>query len=506
MSLPASVAIVFSRANPQGRASSFRCGFSGYLQHAEGLATRFEALLERHVLLCWVEFTVAYFMWAISNSHRKQLWFGELVSYLSSQLPGWHSDPSLFSLANRALTALLGSSPDILRLGSMIGFWAACLSVFLILRRNHSVAASWVGAIIPVCSGASYFATEASPHGVILGLAGWAGFCWLNAAESRQEPRAAFRWRIGLTAALACAICCDFFALFLMALFLAAEVLRSIRRWQLDWPMLAAIAASSLPLAVYGAPWDYERASRSSPVDFWSWLVSPMLLSLVMVMMLPFVWGWLAGRKPRLLTITPDNDTFIAAMLCSLPVVVALFSLDENYALAAVLGVSVLTGAGVDILRRGIPGTAGVAIAALLLPALTVQMLTRNAPVGRHVSYEWSEAVNVHAELPIVYAASREFPQAWYNAPGAALRSRLTVLLDAAGDDRPIMDLNRAMPMPVSSYVQFKTSRQAFYAVDALPRDHSRLLPRLMRDGAQLVLQGVYGETRLYLVTWPAGG
>ena len=112
MALPASVTIVNYRRILERRSGNSRETFNRFLRKTESLAVGVESLLDQHTLLCWVEFTIAYFAWALAISQRKQVGFEELV------FAG-------------------GYSPDLLRLFSMAGFWVASLCIFLIMRRNH---------------------------------------------------------------------------------------------------------------------------------------------------------------------------------------------------------------------------------------------------------------------------------------------------------------------------------------------------------------------------------
>ena len=252
----------------------------------ENLAIRFEDLLEHHNTFCWGVFSFFYGVWMLLISNHKQLWFDELVTYAVDHVPTWgdawralqsgvDANPPLFHLVNRAFLAVLGDTPLVQRGSSIVGFWAASLCVYHIVRRNHSAAAAWVAALIPACSGAAYYATEARPYGMVLGFVALAIICWLKVVD---DTAARNWWLVGLSVSLACAISSHYYAVFTVAPFIGVECTRALQRKRIDWAVLGAVMASYWPLGIFyasglmGAANQYvgrtDNASLLSPVYF----------------------------------------------------------------------------------------------------------------------------------------------------------------------------------------------------------------------------------------------
>jgi hypothetical protein len=496
----------------------------------------FEQVLELHAVSAWGVFSMMYFSWALYISNRKQLWFDEIVSYSVDHLPTWpdawralqlgvDANPPLFHLVNRLLLGIFGDSTFVERVSSVFGFWAMSLCVYNIVRRNHPAASAWVAALIPACSGAAYYATEARPYGMVLGFVSLAVVCWLNAVETEGDRR---WWLAGMTLALACGISSHYYAVYTVAPFIGAELTRALKRKQIDWAVLGATIASFFPLVIFyftgliSAAGKYSTAGGSvsflGPVDFWSTLLSPVAASIVLVVAASLGLHWMVGKvRWQSVDFGSSTTVLIAAWFCVLPVVVTLAAhyvtnaYAPRYALTAVIGVAVLIGIGFDLLRTIVPGGAVLAILALIVPVAADAIGGRANPRGRHIDYSWEKYAMACPELPVVYGRPLEFVQAWHNAPSSELKSRIIGLVnvkeafDRTGEtmeDLCVINLKPALPVPAMDYFRFEAERRPFYLISQ-PSVTSWVTDKLIDDGAILTLKGQFAGEIISLVTWP---
>jgi len=529
MALPATSDIVSRPKFREGKHREIR-------ETVEVAAVGFERVLERHVLAAGTVFSILYFSWALYISNRKELWFDELVSYAVDHLPMWtdawralqtgvDANPPLFHLVNRVLLGILGDTTFAQRASSIFGFWAMSLCLYAIVRKNHSAAASWVAAVIPGCSGAAYYATEARPYGMVMGLVSLAVLCWVNAAEATGSRRG---WLAGLTFAMACAISCHYNAVFLLAPFVGAEATRAVRRTRVDWAVLGAIVASCFPLLLFykagliSALGQYTASTGNpsllSPIAFWSFLLGPFAVSIAMAVAAAVAWHWLTGKAEwKSFDVLPTHTILIAAWFGMVPIVIAVSGryvthlYEDRYALSAIIGVAILIGAGFDALRSVVPGAAGLAILALIVPVSAEAIASRAKPRGRHIDYGWQKAASARPDLPVVYGRPLEFVQAWYNAPSPDLKRRIIGLVnvkegfDRTGsviEDLGVVNLKASLSLPAVDYFAFTAQRKPFYLITQ-PSVTSWVTHKLLEDGADLKIELLFNGEVISLVTWP---
>ena len=526
MAHPATVQIVSKASFLERKTRDFQALITG-------AAVGFEEVLERHTVKCWVLFSILYFAWVNLISSHKQLWFDEVVTYSVDHVPTWanawsmlqlgvDANPPLFHVVNRTLLALFGDTDLVQRGSSIFGFWAMSLCVYVMVRRHHSAAAAWVAALIPSCSGAAYFATEARPYGMVMGFVALGMICWLNLADSTARRS---WWLSGLSLSLAGAISSHYYAVFTIAPFIGAELTRAVKRAKIDWAVLLAVIASYWPLVIFytaglmAAANQYtgstDKASLLLPFQFWEYFMSPVMGSIATAVALAVAWGWLSGRQSSF-TLQPNNVMLVAAWFCILPLVVVLgaryvtHAFELRYAVTAVIGAAMLIGVGFDSLRRAVPGAAGLAILVLLLPVSADAVAGRNKPRWRHIEYGWVAATQQYPDYPVVYGMPLEFVQAWFNAPTPELRRRITCLVDvkeasnsmhSTTADLGVINLKPALPVPALGYQEFVSQRKPFYLIHQ-PAIYSWASGKLVEDGAVLELKGFFGGDELYLVTW----
>lgn len=210
----------------------------------------------------WVVFSLLYFSAVLTSTFTKELWFDELVSVYVDRLPGlgsvWRAladsadaMPPLFHIATRASHAVISDEATAARLPGVIGYWYACLSAWIFLRRRMSAAYAWYAVAVMLLPSPFYFATEGRAYGMVLGFSGLTLIIWQRCIGPGRRL-----WHpLGLAVSLCCAVSSHYFAVFLMIPLLLAEFYRmgdAHRGWKrCDWPVLAAIASVFIPLAIH---------------------------------------------------------------------------------------------------------------------------------------------------------------------------------------------------------------------------------------------------------------
>ena len=113
------------------------------------------------------------------------------------------------------------------------------------MRRLVSERAAIFALVVPALTATLYYAVEARPYGLLLGLCGIAMVSW-QAAVHRETHRAGPLLALALSLALA--INTHYYGALLLIPFLSAELFRAIRNRRIDLPVLAAIAAGAAAL------------------------------------------------------------------------------------------------------------------------------------------------------------------------------------------------------------------------------------------------------------------
>ncbi len=212
--------------------------------------------------LAVISFSVLFFGETVARAAQKPFWFDELCTTYICRLPtfgqswaavlhGVDFNPPFFYMVQRATRALFGDGQIAMRVPEMLGFWGLSVCLFRFARKHGGLAGAWIAMTLPTLTGAYFYASEARPHGLILGFLGIALVCW----QEMQERPSDWRWRLGFAAALEAAYLTHCYAVCLVLPFALAEGWRTLRtknvHW-LEWWTLAlppAIAVMSfLPL------------------------------------------------------------------------------------------------------------------------------------------------------------------------------------------------------------------------------------------------------------------
>jgi hypothetical protein len=213
-------------------------------------------------LLVAVIFSIFYFCDILLRASEKFFWYDELVTVYFARLPDFHTlwaalgngidfNPPSFYLLTRASNLLFGEGTIATRLPEIVGFWIFALCLYRFVNRRAGVLAGSIAMLLPMVTGAYFYASEARPHAVVLGFCGLALVFWQMASESAPYRRGALA---GFAAALFGAFLMHCYAILLVTPFALVELVRSLRSKRIEWRAWIALAVPiALALPVYGA-------------------------------------------------------------------------------------------------------------------------------------------------------------------------------------------------------------------------------------------------------------
>ncbi|SEF75991.1 4-amino-4-deoxy-L-arabinose transferase [Bryocella elongata] len=498
-------------------------------------------------------------------SHLKPLWHDELytlfIARASSVREMWDLariydlNPPLPFLLTRASYRLLGVNTLATRLPEMIGFLAALLCLFAIVRRRMGVLYGLFAAYLLMASVMFQLAAEARPYGLMYGFFLAAVLCWQRSAELSVMHR--WRWLIALSLALACLFLSHVFGAVAAATLVGAEFVRAISRRRVDWPMLAALAIPFGVTALY-APLFQNHHTAIYPASF---VPGPAMLLqfyaysmrqefLIAVLTLMAVILSLSRHQISLArpsagprwSFTPA-ECFLLAGVLALPLALMLLLMHShgafyvrygsiaNFAFAPI--VAALLG---GITLRSINGGRKLDPRVALLGCI-VAICASDAPmlIPRGIADGGILPTPLHGEprllpcdacaktaaldpsLPLVEASGLVFVEMSYRENDATL-SRLYYLTDSDASAR-IAHANIFERMPAvvdafhlhshsEAYAAFTAQHRHFFVLGKMDYPEDWLLPKLKEDGATLKLLGqmrddYWRTTELYEVTLP---
>ncbi len=326
-------------------------------------------------------FSVFYFVDVCLRASEKFFWYDELFTLYFSRLPNLHAlwkalnsgvdfNPPLFYLVTSASNALFGEGKITTRLPEIFGFWIFSLCLFRFVRRRAGIPAGFAAMLLPMLTGAYFYAYDARPHALVLGACGLALVCAQMATETFSLRR---RWLIGLSSSLFLAFMFHCFALTLLVPFALAEFFQFARSRRIRWAVWVALlvpAILSLPLYIPLLA-SYRRLNKNSAfskffvagwtqvANFYVFLFAPCILILFGMLIL-FALD-IFGRS-RAIDERPSSvilqDLALGIAFLTLPIFgVALGKLVNGpffsrYFLGAITGVCIVVGIGAG-LRTG---------------------------------------------------------------------------------------------------------------------------------------------------------
>ena len=340
-------------------------------------------------------FSLFYFIDIGLRASAKYFWLDELCTVYLCRLPdlglvhqavlhGTDFNPPLFYILTRLANAAFGDGLVISRLPAIVGVWLLCVSLFAMVRRRSGWAPGVVAMLFPLLSQARFYAYEARPHGIVLGLAGLAALAW----QRLREPYHRRLWLAVFGASLWASFLTHCYAIALLFPFGAAELYRAWRLRRLDRAVLAVMAAgAAVAVALYipllrayrqhvGA--GFFLPSIGSLQKFYISLLAPATLAVLACLVVSVLGQFF--HKARYNELSPDAewpDGEIALALGFLALPLAGFMLAvvlrgpfiPRYFESAILGVSLLGGyaARTRSPARWLPVSLAAAFSLLLL-------------------------------------------------------------------------------------------------------------------------------------------
>ncbi|SDF94456.1 glycosyltransferase family 39 protein [Terriglobus roseus] len=150
-------------------------------------------------------------------------------------------DPLFYHLLGHASTSLFGATAFAIRLPSLLGFLLMQVCLYFVAKRIAGNFAGFIAAIIPALTATLFYAQQARPYGVLLGLGALLLLAYQHGTRDPQRTG----WLIALAASLALALNTHYFAILLLLPLYTAELVRIVQRRRIDWPMFFAIAIGS---------------------------------------------------------------------------------------------------------------------------------------------------------------------------------------------------------------------------------------------------------------------
>lgn len=288
-----------------------------------------------------------------------------------------HYPISLDPIAYHALVHFclrtFGAHAFALRLPSLLGYMLMQFCIFLFVRRaanatmsgEQAVYVANVAAVLPLGTATLFYAAEARPYGLLLGLYALAIFAW----QSATRDAATRRWSLPVLAiAVALALNAHYFAILLLPVLYLAELVRTAERRRIDLPLLAALLLGTACI-VFTLPFQkaarqfrthyynagnvsgraITQAYRSLFVDYTTaslrtqHYAAVLFVALAIVFLVALVMRWRTLALPR-------AEAVLLLTLCALPFFgfgLARFvthSYEVRYVLGAIIGITILMG------------------------------------------------------------------------------------------------------------------------------------------------------------------
>jgi hypothetical protein len=203
-------------------------------------------------------FSTAYWGFAGTRGARTPFWYDELETWHIARLPsvpamweairgGVDNNMLLSHTLVRLSHNMFGTGYLATRFPALLGVWVMSLCLFAFLRRRLPLPYALIGMIFPMLTMAWHYTAEARAYGPWLGFSALALLAWQRAAEDEKR----LFWLVLITAGLSGALLCHPFAVMLAIPFALGEIVRSLQRRRIDWPIWIAYAVSAPITIIY---------------------------------------------------------------------------------------------------------------------------------------------------------------------------------------------------------------------------------------------------------------
>jgi Dolichyl-phosphate-mannose-protein mannosyltransferase len=511
---------------------------SRLLLQLQGLVEGLADQVERRKAWFLAGFSALYLTVTCLVASRKPLWSDELYTLYIARLPGisdvWgalstgaEQLPPFFYVLTRASLALFGASELALRLPEVIGFWVMSLCLFRFVSKRAPAVYGFLAMLFPLVTGAYYYAHEARPYGLVLGFSALALLCWQSAAEREGHLLSL----AGLAGALAAAVSCHYYAVFVFIPLAFAEVVRSFSLRRVGWAVWVSLSLGMTPLLTFlpliqqamGYSSTFWSKSRWMSIpEFYFFLLSPAAMPLMAMLVLSALYPATdnSHRKGDQSSLAPPlHEMAAASAFMAIPVVAVALSMlltsafTDRYALPAVIGCSLIFAFAARKLLYDRP-----AIAATLALSLAV-LYTGLA--GIHLKYAARDRADLaRAEqlirskgadgLPIAPSDLQTFMELAYYGPPDIV-SRLVYLADPEASlrhlghhsvEKGVLDLLKPrFGLKVEEYERFMARGQRFLVYGKADHILNWLFSELAAAGVHVELRGRDNDALLFLVS-----
>jgi hypothetical protein len=427
----------------------------------------------------------------------RPFWFDELNTVIVAGQPTlgkvWYalrhaedSAPLLYVLVEDLCGRLIPKAEIAYRVPSILACACILWCLFVFIRARSGPGIAFACAVLPLFTQIYWrYSVEARSYECVVACAAVALVCYQRADQKR--------WVIGLAVSLFAVGAFHYYGFFVLAPFLAAEFVQTIRIHAVRWGVWLAIFSGFLPVtAAYPI---LRQIKHFYGAHFWgqaTWAIvwnmygrTPFRASLIamtamviMAVITIFVPVW---RRPEVQSeLFSANEHALAIVLIALPVLeyagikAAHGALTMRYALALILGVSIAVSYSLRFIGRWAILPAMFAMTALIVGQEAFLWKDRLPHPGEFVSpassFEKLAARAGHTDLPIVVSDGEDYlPIAFYASP--EWRGRVTALMDPTDEfayvgsdsiDRQLSALRCCFALRADDFPVFASENQSF--------------------------------------------
>jgi hypothetical protein len=354
---------------------------------------------------------------------------------------GVEPTPPLYLFVQYLFVHLFGLAEWTVRLSSLVGYAVSLTFLYLFVERRLDAIGGAIAMTVMLISGATYYAQEGRPYGLIFACAAVAMWAW-----QQHNERESARYTALCGIALFTAVCLHYYAVLLVVPFTAAELARFWQRRRVDWKMVFVLAAPAIALAVHlplirmilgrqsNPAYAWSKPSFSFPAKFWLRALEPGALVFVgIVILIVYLWRFSGEMPSNFKCMMPDSELALLVGFVLIPAAGVIFAklvtnaIVPRYVFSAVLGFSALSA---HVLTR-VAARGRVWIFLILLAAvagnglLDIRWLMREAKPGQLDIPTMAEV----AALPVVIDDYLLYAQL-SNYASPELLSRLIYLTD----------------------------------------------------------------------------
>jgi len=513
---------VLSSEPAQALQESPRAKFSAAVYRC---ANELEHLLARFPVFTLVIFTLAYIPYVIARTLQKPLWYDELATLAISRLPslhavfgalyqGFEATPPLIYLLIHWSTRLPGNELITARLPAMLGFWLGCVCLYLFLSRRGWRTAALLGLLFPFVTGLFYYATEARPYGMLIGLSALSLLAWQHTLEHNRRRMI---WLVVLFLSLAATLYSHWYGVLTPVALLCGELSIWLKGREIDWPRAGVIVGAYVILLFLipimkaethrlGVNW--AQPYLQTTIEFYLFALTPFLFPLLAIATVVALLQWMGvrDRDPAPRESLRVEELVAAFAFFLIPFMGYLLGLvvrgyTGRYTIASLVGMAVLFWWLTNHYFRGALSASFIAVIVLCC-FIGINELR---DIRRAIRYSLDTKLQdvfpfpFPGNLPVVVQDPRDYLQmAHYARPDLA--GRLYYLADpnislqytgSVGLDISLTDLSKILPLHVVPYRSFLANHRQFLLFWGKPQEGDLIgwqLPKLYKDGARLEL------------------